>query len=123
LSAIVLRYSRLKRVHAIGMATAAASSVNLDRFAAQLEAAKARFEANKKEKKLAVLKEHQGKAFARFVKRAAREEREEGLRATIKAMQLRIEALERVVGSYRAQEVQTASEEEEKREETPRGER
>jgi septal ring factor EnvC (AmiA/AmiB activator) len=133
---ITLYCSRLKRVDAIARATAAVSNVNLDRFAAQLEAAKQRWEADKKQKKLVVLQEHQGKAFARWAKRVARDDKEAAAKSKIKALELRIEALEKAVGAGRAHEVLAASVggeeeeeeekevvEEEKVEETPREER
>ena len=122
--ALFLCNSRLKRIDALGKA--AATSCNLDRFAAQLEAAKQRFEANKAQKKLVVLRDHQSKTFARWAKRAAREAKEEEVKSTIKAMQLRIAALEEEVRALRAREVQAASEEkkeEVKVEETPREEK
>jgi len=105
---------------------AAAASCNLDRFASQLAAAKQRFEANKAQKKLAVLQEHQSKTFARWAKQAAKKAKEEGVQWTIKAMQLRIAELEAEVRALRAREVQAASDEkkeEKKIEETPREER
>jgi DNA polymerase III alpha subunit len=116
--------SRLKRIDALDKA--AAASCNLDRFAAQLAAAKQRFEANKAQKKLVVLRDHQNKTFARWAKRTARQAKEEAVQATIKAMQLRIAALEEEVRALRAREVQAASEEkkgEKEVEETPREER